>query len=398
MAFCFVHPTVASTGTCDDCKRAICTRCTKGTLDGFMCPPCAHKRYRHRRVVTGLKVGAVAAVMVGLAVGGLMIVGQGSERPAAVAAAVATEKDPLIAALREQRDLAPCDKVMVRKLVGELSKAGRYAEVVDDGNRFFAKCGPLPRLEWQVVYALQQLGRYSEAVKHETVLIEDNPFDSDFWWWRAEDRARSGQAVEALADLRQSFANSEQASSARFAAARVLDVAGPGGQPCEAVLALDYFVEGLLGELDDDRERRVRGLDLSAHCSELRGTGTTVIPPSDSADGAIRVPVVVGGVPGVFVLDRACGTTILATGFAQRAQVAPRAGATVQTVAFGQVRAGQPATVSIAVGPAVGPGVEVVIVDALPPDVDGVLGLSFVWKFEQTMVEGGLELAPGRAP
>ena len=98
---------------------------------------------------------------------------------------------------------------VIRKLADRLGLLDRYKDVVDHSSAFFAKCGAFPRLEWSVVYALQQLGRYAEAVKHETVIIEDDPFDSDYWWWRGEDRARSNQPDLALADYRQSFANSE---------------------------------------------------------------------------------------------------------------------------------------------------------------------------------------------
>lgn len=395
MAFCFAHPAVTATGTCDDCTRPICMRCTKGTLEGFMCPPCAHKRYARRRLATGLKVGGLVAVMLGLGVFGLLIVGKGSERDKPPPDAAPADKDPYIAALREQRDLAPCDKVIVRKLADELARANRYAEVVDDANRFFAKCGPFPRLEWQVVYALQQLGRFAEAVKHETVLVEDDPFDSDFWWWRGEDRARSGggHEGEALADYRQSFANSFDAGAARFAAGRILEVAGPAGQPCEGVFALDLFVESLGGQLGDDTTRRVRGLDQSARCDERRGTGAALLPP----DLSMRVKVTVGGAEGSFAIDPRCGTTILATAFAQRAGVAPRPGPPIQTAALGAVQSGPAASARFAIDRAQAAAVEVVIVDGLPPDLDGVLGLSFLWLFERTETDTGLELV-GRTP
>lgn len=387
MAFCFAHPTVESTGTCDDCKAAICTRCTKGTLDGFMCPPCAHRRYARRRLVTGLKVAGIAALLLVTAIGGLLIVGKGSERATPKAAALPPgEKDPLIAALREQRDLAPCDKHVIRRLVEELSKVDRYADVVDDANRFFAKCGPFPRLEWKVVYALQQLGRFAEAVKHSTVLIHDDPFDSDFWWWRGEDHARSGRQVQALADYRQSFANSERVGAARFPAARILDVAGPAGQPCEAVAALDFFTGWMGGSLDDDFARRARGLDLSARCDALRGTGRHVVLLARAAGDAMPVEATVGGVKGRFLFDERCGTTVLSSAFAASARLAPRGGDPIETVALGGVQRGVPGAASIAIGGASAPGVEVVVVDGLPADLDGVIGLSFVWQFE--LVDG----------
>lgn len=396
MPACFVHAAVDATGACDDCKKPICTRCTKGTLEGFMCPPCAHKRYARRKWATGFKVAALVIVLVGLGVFGLIVVGKGSERPKTGPDAGPVEKDPLIAALREARDLAPCDHSTIHKLTGELSKARRYAEVVDDANRFFAKCGSFPRLAWTVIYALQQLGRYTEALKYETVVIEDDPFDADFWWWRGEDRARTQQEPGALSDYRQSFANSKRWQSARFAAGRILDVAGPASQPCEGVFALDFFVSVLAGELSDDLTRRARGLDQSSQCGALRGTGTITLAIAD--DGTVHADATVNGVAGKFVVDSSTGTTVLSTGFAQRAQLVARPGPPIQTLAFAKVVAGAPTSAEIKIGPAAAAAVEVVLVDGLPPDVDGILGLSFLWRFEQVIADDAVTLEPGHAP
>lgn len=399
MSACFVHPAVPATGACDDCKRPICTRCTKGTLDGFMCPPCAHKRYARRRVITGVKVAGILALMVALAVAGLLIVGKGSERPKPPPV-TPQDRDPLVAALRASREQAPCDRSLIRQLVGELADQRRDVELVDDANGFFAKCGPYPALEQRVIGALHRLGRFAEAIKHETVLIDDDPLDSDYWWWRGEDRARTDQAAAALADYRQSFANSPRASSARFAAARILDVAAPAGHPCEAVFALGFYQDQLGAAPDYDRDQQVRDLDTSSGCGASRGTGSTTIAlAAAGADpDALQVTATVNGVTGRFVLNSSCGTTALASGFAQRAQVAPRPGATVSTVALGAVRTGGSAVAAIAIGGASAPAVEVVVVDGLPPEVDGVIGLSYLWAFDQVFGDGTLALGPGRAP
>jgi hypothetical protein len=142
MAFCFAHATVEATGTCDDCKKPICNKCTKGTLDGFMCPACAQKRYGRRNLMVWVKILGVAVALVGLAAFGLVIVGKGSERSATKLDAGTGEKDQYIQILRETRDLAPCDQGAVRKLVLELMEHHRYADVVDDATA--PKRQPLP--------------------------------------------------------------------------------------------------------------------------------------------------------------------------------------------------------------------------------------------------------------
>src|SRR5690349_16435991 len=146
MAFCFAHATVEATGTCDDCKKPICTKCTKGTLDGFMCPPCAQKRYGRQKLMVWVKIVGVMAVLVVLAVFGLMVVGKGSERSTKKIIDAGGDKDPYIQTLRETRDLAPCDQEAVRKLVRELMQLNRYADAVEDASAYFAKCDDFPSL------------------------------------------------------------------------------------------------------------------------------------------------------------------------------------------------------------------------------------------------------------
>lgn len=370
-------------------------RCTKGTLDGFMCPPCAHKRYGRAKLITGLKVAGLASVVIALAIGGLVLVGHGN-RTTPPPKKVERDRDPVIAALLTERDLAPCDKRLIRKLCDELGRADRYGDVVDQASSFFAKCGPFPRLEWSVVYALQQLGRYTEAVKHETVIIEDDPFDSDYWWWRGEDRARSNQPALALADYRQSFANSDNASAGKFAAARVLDVAGPASRGCDGVWALRYFRDHLGGDVSDDVARRVDGIRQSAGCDAQAGRGAVAVTPA-AADASLRVDVTIGGVTGAFVVDPRAGTTAVSPAFAARAQVAGRA-ETIQTVAANVLRTGAAATAAVTVGGASAPAVELVIVDGLPAGTDGVLGLSFLWLFPTIALEDGVAVSDLPAP
>lgn len=389
--YCAIHPAVEATGACEDCKRPICTRCTKGTLDGFMCPPCAHKRYGRQKLVTALKVGGVVAGMVGLAVFGLLVVGKGSEHDAEPAAKPQTADDAVLEQLHKERDQTPCDQALVRKLLKEENRQKRFAQSVDDAQAHLARCPDFPRLRWDLLYALQQLGRYPEAIKQETLLLTRDPYDSDFWWWRGEDRGKSQQPALALADYRQSLANSERAGSARFAAARILDVVDLAQRPCEGVAALHFFVDVLGGELGRQLTDQRDQLDRTGGCATRRGSGTTALP--SLAKGPARVKATVGGVVGTFQIDERCGTTALTAAFAARAGVTAAPGPTVDTIAVGAIHAGGAATAGFAIGDARAPAVEVAIIDELPDQLDGVIGLSLLWQFElERRDDGGLTL------
>jgi hypothetical protein len=392
-AYCVNHPGVEATGACEDCKRAICNKCTKGTLDGFMCPPCAQKRYGRRKLITALKVGGVFALVAGVAVFGLVVVGKGSEKEKLPPEPPPeTADDIVLEQLHKERDQTPCEQGLVRKLVKEENRQKKFAAAVDDASAYLAKCDDFPRLRWDLLFALQQLGRFPEAIKQETLLLTRDPYDSDFWWWRGEDRGKSQQPALALADYRQSFANSEDADGSRFAAARILDIVEAARRPCEGVAALRFFVDVHEGSLSGGLEQRARELEQTGGCGALWGTGNTSLP--SLAKGPARVDVTIGGVKGRFQIDERCGTTAVSRAFAAKAAIAPDPGAaTIDTIATGAIRAGAPATVDVAVGDAAVKAVDVAIVDELPDQLDGVIGLSLLWRFElERRDDGGLTL------
>ena len=391
-AFCAIHPGVEATDRCADCKRPICNRCTKGTLDGFMCPPCAHKRYGRRKLITGLKVGGVLALVLGVGVFGLIVVGKGSERDQEPPAPPPqTGDDIVIEQLRKDRDATPCDQALIRKLVKEENRQEKYAFAVDDAQAHLARCDDFPRLRWDLMYALEHLQRYPEAIKQATLLLTRDPYDPDFWWWRGEDRGKSQQPALALADYRQSFANSEDQRRSRFAAARILDVVEAAGRPCEGVAALHFFVDVHGGELGSSLQDHDDQLDRTAGCAARRGTGNHALP--SLARGPARVKVTVGGAQGTFQLDERCGTTVMTAAFAAKAGVAARADQLIDSIALGAIHSGVAATAGFTIGDAQAAAVEAVVVDALPDQLDGVICLSLLWQFDlERRDDGGLSL------
>ena len=407
MATCNAHPTVEATETCDSCKAPICSQCTRGTLEGLMCPACARKAHTRRSAMTWVKIGAVAAIVTGVAITGLVLATRGNrktienenamiaknkQREAELAAEAANPPEKrLLDGLRERLAKAPCDQDAMYDLAKELTNQDHYEELVETSKTHLAKCADFPRLKWKVVYALQQLGRYADAIPYETQLIADDWRDSDFWWWRGEDKARSGDPVGALADYRQSIANSDDKGGSGFAVGRILDPARAADRDCEGVAALDYYVTVHAGTLASDYQREANDLDTSADCAAKRGTGSFKIPDEPTA----TIKVAIGGVTGTFALDPTCGTTAISSAFAARAQLAAT-GAPVDTVAQGAVRSGASATVDLVIGKAKAPATEVVVLDGLTK-VDGVVGLSAIWKFELTVDGSGTYVAKGAA-
>jgi hypothetical protein len=370
-----------------------------------MCPACARKAYSKRSAMTWVKIGGVAVLVVGVAITGLVLSSRGNRKTIEneEAAKEREKQRQLVLAqeaanppgkvyldeLRERLGKAPCDQDAMYDLAKELNEQDLYEELVKTSKDHLAKCADFPRLKWKVVYALQQLGRYSEAIPYETQLIADDWRDSDFWWWRGEDRARSGDPIGSLADYRQSIANSDDKGGSGFAIGRIIDPARDADRPCEAVAALNYYVMVHAGTLSNDFQGEANDLDTDADCATKRGVGSFKIP--DQANATIKVTI--NGVTGTFALDPRAGTTAISTKFAERAQL-EATGAPVDTVAQGAVRTGNSATVDLVIGKAKAPATDVAVVDGLDK-VDGVVGLSAIWKFELTVDGTGTYVAKG---
>jgi hypothetical protein len=357
-----------------------------------LCRPCTAAARRRRARRTALAIAAVVAVGVALAVAAFVSVGGADDRATIGAAAPsAGERDDFVDGLRARRDRAPCDRALVMKLVDEQNKQQRHAEALVDIGRFTASCGPpFFALQRAQVYAFQQLGRFAEAIAVESALIAADPRVVDPWWWRADDGARAGHPLTALADLRQNFALAPSAAYARYAAGLVLEIAAAARRPCEAVFALDLFVAVQHGSLIERTERKVRALDVAEACAARLGRGTAAL----SLAAARPFAVTIGGVRGRFTVDRAAGTTVLAAGFAQRAGVVATGAATDTLVGARLVR-GPLATADLSIEGAIAPDVAVVISPDLPAGLDGVLGLSALWLFEVEVAEDGTLLLTG---
>jgi predicted aspartyl protease len=119
---------------------------------------------------------------------------------------------------------------------------------------------------------------------------------------------------------------------------------------------------------------------LKGGCAKLEGKGRASIAVKPNAP-TIPVKATVNGKKGSFLLAERSAFVTLSQKFAQRAGL--EGGADVDPVlVFGELLAAKVTTAkNVAVGKAKAPDVRVAIVEELPGDVDGVIGLSYLWRF-----------------
>jgi Aspartyl protease len=295
-----------------------------------------------------------------------------------------------IQAARDSLAKVPCDKKLSLQLGDYLNRAMDHKGAIAWVDEFEAKCEKWPRLTWVKHYACKQLEDWACATAVGTALIENDPTDSDYWWWRGETQAKSGKHVQAKADFLQSMANKPTG----FPANRMAQFAEEKlARPCDGALLIQWWIDhGKRTDEDWIDPARTR-LFLAGKCSKLAGKGKATIA-APAAAPIHKVKVKLDGATGTFLLDAHAGQTAVTPAFAQKAKLT--AGTErVTMMAAGSLRDGLLAPVKkLEIGKASALELEVAVAEGLPEGFDGVLGLSALMQFQVKRTPKAFELSP----
>jgi hypothetical protein len=256
------------------------------------------------------------------------------------------------------------------------------------------RCGVVDVVPWRITYMHQVRHEWAAAALTSTFLLDEQPRDSDFWWWRGEAFAYAGHPWSALADYRQSLANSDDAQAGGFAIARITPPAQAIGGRCEGARAWHFYVRALGGEMTPEARDDYAALVRAGTCASEDGVGSAKLP-IDAMSGTGVATVQAGGASGSFRVDPGAGTTIVSRAFAAKAGIAPSSPDRGASLYGGAIVRGEPARAAkLEVAGTSAADVDVLISDELAPGEYGVLGLSFLWHFDFGVGGGAVTLAP----
>lgn len=292
------------------------------------------------------------------------------------------EADNVLRLQEDALELHPCDAQMLTERVQRFVTLNRLPEALATARRAVG-CGIGGRMPWRVAYLEQQLHLWLPTVVTTTELIASDPFDSDFWWWRADGWLEGQQPKLALFDLRQSLANSHGAQAGGFAAVRMLDAARGAGEMCEADRAWRFYVHSLGGSPNQDMRDEHAALVRAKTCEDTQGSGTL----------SLTARVTINGTTGTFKIDLGAGTTLVSRMFAAKAGIESDPKLLGLAIVAGEPALGEAVRLDkMAAGSVTAGGVDALVVDNL--DSDGVIGLSFLWHWTIDETDAGIHLAP----
>lgn len=287
-----------------------------------------------------------------------------------------------------------CDLPIAERVIGPLSRRREFAVVADFERAIGEKCPEALGMLQRAGETYMNVGDYAAALAVAEKLMQKRPDVASNLLLEARALGALNRHEEALAtyvaaarvigQLRRVPANVFTRMSDEFEAM---------GRFCEAMTPIETYI-AVEPEMrrGPALEARIEADRLRGNCAAPQAAGIEVLHRLSS--GPVRARVVVNGVEGNFLVDTGASFVSVSPEFAKRAKLGVENAELKQfltangavdapVVALGSVRLGRLTATAV-------PGV--VLPKPVGPGLDGLLGMSFLARFEMSMTPAELRI------
>ncbi len=289
----------------------------------------------------------------------------------------------------------PCLGQAATAVADAAEKAGEVRWAAEALAGWSTSCGPdnARQLRRAADFFLQ-LHDYAKAEAIAQTLVDAHPSQSDYWYLQG--KAEFGLKQQDAALL--SYANTihlspSPAQVGQWVFTEMSDIYAAAHRPCEAMGPIQDYISIDPASRADDKMRHLLQLYAAQGKCPAFASGAASFPVAGG--NVIHARVAINGVTGSFILDTGASFVTVDAAFAAKAHVvAAQAPRTRSETANGSVytRLGTAGTVKV--GPAEARQVPVAILDKPIGGADGLLGRSFLSRFDVTIGDKRWTLKP----
>lgn len=311
--------------------------------------------------------------------------------------------DPQVWLTLGQLKREACDQKAIADLALLLDRLGYRREAAMAPYHFVKRCGaPLIALH-QSIDRLMKLSDYPNAVEVADEFVRRSPVNHDAHYLRGVALAGVGDYRRAVAD----FANAielfsvDRAKISYRVFGHMADAYAKLGEFCQAATPILTWVAIEPATRDNSRSQKI--------IADYERQGNCAVSPDNLKErfalrGQSRVVtahVDINGVKGLFIIDTGASYVSVKSQFADRARIAYANGADITlSTANGMAKAKLAKADAVTLGKLNARGVPVVVQNtdskSYGAGVDGLLGMSFLSRFEVQMAGGFIELRSRR--
>lgn len=308
-------------------------------------------------------------------------------------------RDPYVWLRLEELKREPCDQKSSGDLALALDKLGFRREAANGLYNFVRNCGaPLSALN-QSINIYLKLTDYAKAVEVADEFMRRAPSDHDAHYLRGIALEGVGDYQRALVDYADAIelygADKKGISSRVFL--RLAGVYAALKRFCEATAPINMWVSLDPASRDTSRTQKIiSDYEAQGNCVTSKEVGKESYPLRGQKN-VVTVKAEINGVRGLFILDTGASYVSMKSTFAERAKI-PQTGISEITMmtANGTAKAKLSKADKVQLGKLEATNVPVVVQNlddkSYGVGVDGLLGMSFLSRFEVQMAGGMIEI------
>lgn len=311
-------------------------------------------------------------------------------------------RDPQVWVLLEELKREACDQRSILDLGTILDKRGYRREAAEGLYNFVQKCGAPNSALHRSVDIFLKLTDYPKAVEVADDFARRAPASSTARYLRGVALQGVGDYRRAVIDYASSIELYEKGKKevGEHVFARMAVAYSALGQHCEAGTAILTWIAIDPVRRDTNASRKiVNDYEQRGNCSTTAEFQKERYALSGGRN-VVQVKVAINGVQGVFVLDTGASYLTMRSTFAERAKIPETSNEITLWTANGQAKGKLSKADKVSLGKLAANNVPVVVqkVDdrSYGAGVDGLLGMSFLSRFEMQMAGGFIEIRTRR--
>lgn len=307
------------------------------------------------------------------------------------------ERKSEAARLLDELRREPCDKEAIEPLAKLMVESGYPREGATSAMKFGERCGQNDELLELAYAAFTRLSDYSGALSVAEEMVKISQARPRYRFLRGTAYERLKNYKAALSDFistLQLFSDlSNVAGSEFYRISRMYDAVG---RPCDAITPLEMFLSyDVANRQTPQITQLISEYASKGNCRATYATGADRVLVGTSN----IVDVTINGARGRMIVDTGASMVSMTPSFAARARILPDESNPITFQVVGGTHQSAPGYAQlIEVGGARAANVPVAIsmgsAAAYGPQVDGLLGMTFLARFNITLAGGALELKP----
>jgi clan AA aspartic protease (TIGR02281 family) len=296
---------------------------------------------------------------------------------------------------RLQRE--PCDGDALQRVARSMEAAGYLRESASTLEAFHRGCTPSPGMLQSAYNTFTGIGDHAAAIRVADELTQYDPGNYDYRFMRGKAYENSKNYKSALADYVSTLALFPDLSKVHVSQFyEISDMYDKIGKPCDAIGPLETYISYNVKERQSQQiaklisEYSQRGKCAATYAN---GSARVVMPPSNVVD------VTMNGARGRMIVDTGASSIVITPEMAARARITPDESNLLDVkVVGGSMKQATGYAQNVQVAEATAANVPVLIAvrskDAFGSNIDGLLGMTFLSRFNVTVSSGILELKP----